>query len=224
MTTTQRPIDRICFLPDRNHRGRDYQGAFKPGADLWQKHHGGIAVRIDITRTKTQQAIDVIEAIERLERSAEGIGLAFFCHGFARELQLGISMRRPELFGRFVRAIARLGERPHIGLYCCSTGSNPEGFADALRDALCVEGAKWCQIVAHTTPGHAFLNSHKMVFAGSGSPTGGNGGAWFVAPGSKLWKRWRSSQTALWLKLPWMSPADVHTWMQVEHLDSITLT
>ncbi len=224
MSTTERPIDRICFLPDRNHRGRDYQGAFKPGADLWQKHHGGLAVRIDITKTKAQQALDVIEAIERLQPSAEGVGIAFFCHGFARELQIGISMRRPETFARFVRAIARLGQRPRIGLYACSTGDNPEGFADALRDALCAAGATWCTVVAHTTPGHSYLNSHKMLFEGGGSPTGGNGGGWFVAPGSALWKRWRSHQARLWAILPWMSPADVHTWIQQEDAAAKTPT
>jgi len=200
----------VAFTPNGNHRGRDYSGAFKPGAFLWKKHHGGQIIEIDISATRQRQCDRIIETLDALPTG--DLSLAFFCHGFGREIQLGLSMRNPKTFDRFCEAVARISSAPVIALYACSTGEGTDNrFADALRDRLCELGARSCIVLGHSEPGHAYLNAYKKRFCGSGSPTGGHGGEWWVEPGSRLWRAWKEAQPDLWWRLPWMTPADVHT-------------
>jgi hypothetical protein len=77
---------------------------------------------------------------------------------------------------------------------------------------LCEAGKVHCSVVAHVNAGHATHNPRVRRFEGRGSPMGGTGGSWIVAPGSKLWKPWvRALQkTDLRLRFPLMSIGEIH--------------
>lgn len=217
-------VQGLAIVPDRNHRGRDQSGAFLPGAKAWQRAWGGEVVKIDISRTLQHQFDATCEAIEDFDRRhplptpelvAQGIAyrrpVAIFCHGFANRLQIGPHINIPRRWDRFPRALRALGSDVRVGLFACSTGSGiDDRFADRLRDSLCELGARDCVVLAHSTAGHAYLNSHKKRFAGDGSPTGGHGGQWWVAPDSKLWPAWRRLVPSIWPRLMDLTPVQVH--------------
>jgi hypothetical protein len=116
---------------------------------------------------------------------------------------------------------------PVVALYCCSTGAASSadayaefggdgGFADRLRDALCVAGGVHCTVDAHTTAGHTTMNPYVRRFEGRGSRVGGVGGFDLVSPKSgDLWRRWRRAlrETSLRYRFPVMSVAEIHDWL-----------
>lgn len=217
--------NQIAFVPDRNHRGRDMTGAFLPGAVIWRERRGGLIVKIDVSRSKAEQRAAVLEVLEAAaeDRSLLALGeaasVAFFCHGTTKELQIG--GWRGDHLAELARAIAHLGgdrTDPRVSLYACSAGdgSGSEGdggLADRLRDELCGFGATRCVVLAHTRSGHSWLNRYKRRFVGDGTPAGGIGGGWWVAPGSSLWKAWAARQRDLWWRLPDLEPREVHMWL-----------
>jgi hypothetical protein len=219
----------LIFTPDRNTGDRrDFTGAFAPEASAFAKlYKSGPVIRINVEaplRDRTDHVIAAINAGGPIDL------LAFFCHGFPEGLQLvgdrAIRARsgsvlveaRADTTRRLAEAIAKHA-RPElrVALYACSAGAGAvldgnEGFADRLRDALCAAGVTRCTVYAHTTAGHATQNPHVRMFAGDGSPVGGTGGSWIVAPGSKLWPAWRRAlRTDLRFRFPLLTLAQIHT-------------
>lgn len=137
--------------------------------------------------------------------------LGIYCHGYPTGLQLGVTLRtpkRPSNLDAFADALVAAGlhARSSIGLMACSTADGPhdkaaagfleggpggdDGFADALRDALCARGLTSVRVYAHATAGHATRNPILRVFAGGGDTLGGTGGYYLVTRRSPRWSRW----------------------------------
>ncbi len=205
----------ILFAPDRNTPGKhDAGGAFIPDSQAFAKHHGITTpiVRVDISADDSARRAQIHTAL------ASGSGLletvAFFCHGYRTGIQLGYTIHNVADLARAIAASSLKNVR--VILYACSTGggNGPGGdgaFADQLRDALCAQGATECQVDAHTTAAHATRNPYVRRFEGRGSPVGGTGGQWLVAPESKLWGVWRRGlNTDLRFRFPFMSVAQLH--------------
>lgn len=219
----------LIFTPDRNTGARrDFSGAFMPEAQAFAKRYDSRPIgKIDVGAPLKERTEAVLTAIR-------GDGpidvLAFFCHGFWSGLQLvgdrtvrdGDGNLRVEARADTVRRLAEAiaaHARPklRVVLYACGAGAGPrpegdEGFADRLRDELCACGVTQCVVYAHATAGHATQNPHVRAFAGDGSPMGGTGGSWIVAPQSKLWTPWRRALVVgdLRFRFPMLSVAEVH--------------
>lgn len=206
----------LILTPRKNRPGKsDYTGAFLPEAKAFAALHKIAPERIvDVDATAPNSACRAhVEAA--LQSNGPLSLVAFFCHGLRTGLQLGHSIQTVDALAK---AIAKNGsESIVVALYACSTGGGPApggegGFADRLRDALCRAGKSHCSVVAHDNAGHATRNPRVRRFEGRGSPVGGMGGTWLVAPGSELWKPWvRALQkTDLRLRFPLMDPAQIH--------------
>lgn len=208
----------IVFTPDRNTEGKhDYTGAFLPEATAFAKQNEGAwakVAKVDISKP----VADRRSAVEAALSSNGPLELvAFFCHGWNTGIQLGYSNKEVT---QLAAAIAKNStETVVVALYCCSTAGGPGaggdgGFADKLRDALCAAGKVHCEVNGHERPGHCSRLPYVRRFEGRGSPTGGTGGTWIVAPGSPLWPRWKralqSTTGDLRLRFPTMSVASVH--------------
>jgi hypothetical protein len=120
----------------------------------------------------------------------------FFCHGWQKGVQLGADMLKVK---ELARAMRRCGtDEPVVALYACSTAGDADGadderqpgpggeggFADALRDALVVLGAR-PTVYAHTTKGHCTKNPWVRRFGPDDF-----GGEWLVEPNSPRWNAW----------------------------------
>ncbi len=204
-------ITPLIITGDRNTGGkRDYSGAFAPEALAFQRMHGGHIRRVDLSRSPAAMRKQVLGIIATERR----VHVAVLCHGFVNGLQIGFrNAHVPEL----AKALAAAGVQ-RVTLYACSTGGGAGsdgdgGFADRLRDALCAAGSIYCRVDAHSRAGHTTRIPYVRRFEGGGSPVGGTGGTWIVAPGSKLWKPWiRALQkTDLRLRFPGMNASDVHS-------------
>lgn len=199
----------ICFTPDRNVKLADYTAVFAPEAAAFAKLHGipkSAIVAVDITKSERAMRAHVFEAIAREGQAQGGLDtVAFFCHGFARGLQLGFALRHVDELAKALKPYA--SDSIVVPLYACSTARDTDGdysddldpnalggdggFADQLRDALCAEAhAIHCRVVAHVTAGHATVNPWVRIFEGRGQPYGGVGGQWLVKPKGPMWKRW----------------------------------
>lgn len=193
----------IVFTPDRNHRRHDYTGAFKPEGDSFAKMRGAKIVRVNQSWPKSKRRKQVLEALEGNRES-----IAFFSHGLRGSLpSMGFGVQH---VNDLARACAHV-EAIRIVLYACLAGRDDDGFAASLRDALCVAGARFCQIDAHTTAGHTTRNPYVKRFFGEGSGYGGSGGGWIIAPGTAQWGGWRRAlATDLRFRFPFMPIADIH--------------
>lgn len=231
-----RRVISIGFLPDRDQRARDFTGAFLPSARAWAGHalhshrppqhtHAAPLVQIDPTSSRVAMRAATLRALEQLGRlgGADDLRLAWFCHGFTRRIGLGWDVSTVRELAQACAGLIAADGAPiggptiTISLYACTTGTGPGpggdgGFADALRDALCVHALRSCVVLGHESAGHAARNPRKRRFAGDGSPIGGTGGSWWVAPGAQLWRAWRGAMTTgdLWIRCPYMTPAEVH--------------
>lgn len=194
----------IIFTPRANSPGkRDYTGAFRPEARRYADNAGIDREAIYPIRKRRRKAMRE-EVVHHLGDT--GLGnlwdtVAFFCHGYPSGIQLGFSLREVE---ELAEAISDNSETDvTVLLYCCSTANSRQvrsvggdgGFADALRDALCVHGCGLTKVVSHVTVGHTTRNPHVRFFYGNGSEVGGTGGMYVVEPGGPLWASW-----AKWLK------------------------
>lgn len=156
--------------------------------------------------------------------------LVFFCHGLKTKIQLGLTVNNVKAFVQFLKtlipssgsggSVLRSPPGLTVILYACSTGSGPGvggdgGFADKLRDALCEGGFTQARVYGHETSGHTVRNPRKRIFEGRGSPVGGMGGTWIVAPGTLLFKKWQKelakSTSSLKYRFPYMTLAAIHT-------------
>jgi hypothetical protein len=211
----------LVLTPNRNHNRSDYTGAFAPESkrfcELWDIPHARYAIDIgpsySLRRKETFRCIE--DAVTRQDGELEL--LAVFCHGWVNGLQVGWLRQNLREVAAFLSDYVTPDVR--IPLYCCLAGGTDTrgvggdgGFADRLRDALCERGITECQVDAHTTSGHTTWNPYVLRFSGEGSPTGGQGGHWLVAPKGKLWRPWvqRLKTTDLRLRFPWMTVAEIH--------------
>lgn len=211
--------DFLVFTPDRDSPSKpDWSNGFKPWARAFAKFHGGDVVEVDCSsKAPAWRAGQVLAQIARRSRLT---CVAFFCHGFANRLQLGFSTaglpgRHVDDLARAIAAKTTWGNIVTVPLYACTTGVNGDGgFADELRDGLCVAGDTFCRVESHTTAGRADANPNVRRFEGLGSPVGGTGGQWIVAPGSKLWRKWNAALKAprgtLCWRFPFMSVEEIH--------------
>lgn len=211
--------DVLVLTGDRDSPGKhDYSRGFKPWAEAFAKlHSAGEVVRIPCGKTRQKtRALLVREAILARPRIT---AVALFCHGLSNRIQLGLSLRAvddtygPADLAGWIAERSTWGNVVTTILYACSTGKNGDGgFADELRDGLCGEGDTYCRVDAHTTAGRADANPFVSRFDGLGSPVGGTGGQWLVAPGSKLWPKWCTAlkSTDLWARFPFMSVEEIH--------------
>ncbi|MCP4605978.1 MAG: N-acetylmuramidase family protein [Proteobacteria bacterium] len=189
----------IAFHPKHNAEGRrDVSGAFRPECLEFMKIHGRSKEDIyiiDNSRPLWARANQVLKILKQHEgKYLEAV--AFFCHGWQTGMQLGF---RKNNVDKLAKAIYKTCQSSvmDVPLYLCSTGggtgSGATSFADALRDALCVEGAAFCRVMAHSTVAHTTKNPDALFFEGMGSPVGGIGGYEVVKRGTELWTPWRKA-------------------------------
>lgn len=164
---------------------------------------------IDNTAPRVRRRGQVLQAIDDAGKTERIDCLAFFCHGWAAGLQLGI-------FTSEIRDVApvlaaRLSANAKIPLYACSTahggcGGNG-GFADRLRDIL-APSLTGVVVDAHVTKGHCTRNPHVRRFA---APAG-KGGQYLVAQMSPKWTAWKQalrSDGAMRFRFPFMSADEI---------------
>lgn len=207
----------LAFAPMYNSTGKkDATGAFRPEMKEWgihidDTHDCGVYCHVvDNHLPAAKMRAFVLEKIHEVKPDR----LALFCHGWASGIQFGFGLAHVK---QLAEAIASI-DRPCVTLYCCLTGEDDKGhvggdgnFADRLRDALCAAGAVYCRVDAHTTAGHTTMNPYVRRFDGLGSPVGGCGGSWIVAPGSKLWPKWvKALKGDLRFQYPEMEIAEIH--------------
>ncbi|HEX2677772.1 MAG TPA: hypothetical protein VHM19_14065 [Polyangiales bacterium] len=208
----------LIFVPDRDSPGRhDATGAFIPEGLAFAKLHRFTTqrtVKIDVSKPRRARMDETLTALRSASVSGKLDVVAVFCHGLRSGLQVGPD--NPTVH-EFARAIAdACTPNVRVALYACSTGAGPGpggdgGFADKLRDALCQAGARDCAVFGHDRAGHCTELPYVRAFDGMGSPVGGCGGRWVVAPGSPLWKPWvRALKGDLRLSYPLLSVAEVH--------------
>lgn len=201
----------IIVTPDRDTHGKDYTGAFLPEAVAFThavpgKHK---LIRIDVSKG---MAARMRQLFAELEACSGFSSVAFFCHGWADGIQVGVRRSNIPDLVRLLCKATKTGlvsnEVLHVPLYCCSTAAAtdaPEaaseaggdgGFADILRDSFCAHGRTWVRVYAHTTRGHTTTNPQVRVFEGKGSMVGSIGGDVLVRqppPKSALWPLWRDA-------------------------------
>lgn len=198
----------IAFAPQHNTgTKKDATGAFQPEMVRWITHikdqgdTNWINHVINNRLSAAEMRADVIKHISEFKPDR----IAFFCHGWKTGIQFGFGMKHVKELAKTIIEADQIGadlaaisggrmHAPIITLFCCLTADGPidgdGGFADRLRDELCIAGAVNCRVDAHTTAGHTTRNPNVRRFDGLGSPVGGMGGQHIVAPGSALWARW----------------------------------
>ncbi len=194
----------LLFVPDANRPGLfDVTGAFAPEARRFALQHGAdpalAIVRFPaLAKAQADRRAPIYEALKRQKGQPALSIAAWFCHGYRDGLQSGLSTRDlPELANKLA---GRLEHDGHVLLYACDAGRDGDaersddtlpgpggegGFADGLRDQLEALGRR-VTIMAHTRAGHTTTNPYARRFAAG---TGGQGGSWYVEPGTPLFQR-----------------------------------
>lgn len=202
----------IAFYPKKQKAGDGFN-VFYPEAQKFLAHHEDKARRV-LVEVEAQRMTGIVPVAEKsaalkarraqvktalsalADSKAYTSNFAFFCHGWRTGMQFGFDLRSVGELAEHIHA-ASGNQDPNVFLYSCSCGSGDNdgdgGFADKLRDELCKLGSVNCLVVAHATAGHATSNPYVREFNGNGSPVGGTGGQWIVAPGSELWEKWRKA-------------------------------
>lgn len=227
----------IAFAPTTNKPGinaatgrpwKDATGAFIPEAKAFIDHHkkkpAGEAELVMIDNTKSEAAMreKVLAELAR-PRQQQLHGVAFFCHGMKDRIQLGIrKVHIPDLVSA-LRGHTELSVS--VTFYACDAARDDDGqrdddlaefggdngFADKVRDELCVRGLNRCVVDAHTTAAHTTKNPHVRRFEGMGSSVGGVGGYYIAPQKSASWKKWVALlKTDFRFEFPYMSTADIH--------------
>lgn len=219
----------LVFVPMHNSHGKkDVTHAFLPEARRFIDCVGPAESRlchIDNRRGMKARREAVLAAIEEADEDREYYdGVAFFCHGWSRGIQLGFMNGQVQELAEAIQSICE-HSMTNVPLYCCSTGDDRDkktslsspgtgdnSFADLLRDALCSQGANYCRVVAHTTVAHTTKNPYVLFFDGMGTPDGGVGGYAPVAPKTANWPRWRRAlqKTDLRFRFPFMGVDEIH--------------
>lgn len=225
MKTTPNSNNTICFTGDRNTEGKnDFTGAFLPECNAFMKTWGlKTHKRINLGNNNNKRKEELFKELREFSKNGKLENIIFFCHGLPKSVQFGLTNSNLKEFAKLLREL--IGQNStdiNIILYCCSTGSSVAGtgsvnqngdggFADSLRDALCQEGFVDCRVMGHAESGHTTKNPTKRFFDGLGSPFGGSGGQWIVAPKTTQFKKWRELlQTDARFKVPFMSIAEIH--------------
>jgi len=204
----------LIITPDRNTHSNDYTGAFHPESQTFIQVVPGQhkLIQIDVSKGMPVRMRQLFAELEACSNSFSAV--AFFCHGWADGIQVGVRRTNiPELV-RLLCKVTKNGTDAknvlHVPLYCCSTAAatdTPEGasetggdggFADLLRDSFCAQGKPWIRVYAHTTKGHTTMNPQVRVFEGKGSTVGMAGGEALVRqppPKNALWPLWRDALT-----------------------------
>lgn len=215
----------LILLPDRNTAGKsDWSGAFLPESQAFaraRKTAGDVvlSVMVDLGKSKPERRAQVVAALDPGKGDPWGC-VGWFCHGLRGGLpQFGIGVA--DVVDMAARMSSTKAPGIRVPIYACSTASGAApsaegepggdgGFADMLRDALCAAGSVDCVVDAHATAGHATRNPHVRRFAGGGTTTGGIGGKWIVAPGSKHWKAWVKALAGdMRFQFPFLSPEQI---------------
>lgn len=215
-------VKAFVFTGDRNSTKPDYVGAFDPEAKKFMKQWSippECRLKVNLSKSEQGRRKEVLDFIEDLRSKGYTTdSFAFFCHGFANRIELGFKIANiPQLVNAMKSVVKLKSKEFFVPLYCCSTGDGPgkegdNGFADKLRDGLCQVGLEDCVVDAHVTAGHTTENSMKRRYMGMGSPVGGVGGIWIVAPKTSLVKAFREAlKTNKKYMFPYMTIGQIHT-------------
>ena len=217
----------IVFAPKHNTHGKhDATGAFIPEARRFAELHGCAVYLFDNRQTMAKRRAEVEEVLRaaRFDAFATPV-VGFFCHGWKNGIQAG--WRTPQV-PALAELVAHVIDSNYLimPLYACDAARDDDGerdddltegpggdggFADELRDALCVAGVTDCVVDAHATAGHTTRNPYVRRFEGQGSPVGGQGGAWIVRPRSAMWRAWVSElRGEMRLMFPLLPTAVIH--------------
>jgi len=226
----------IILRPQHNSHGRnDMEGAFRPEAEAFCDYHNIPRSRIFSFDNSMAYRGRSEEVLALLEEEEPRIVIGFM-HGWTHGIQCGIRCNMHPKFGRHDKPIWEKFEsllarhhNPHIVLYACSTGNDPDddpdtapgsgedSFADVLRDDLAWMGSVWCRVVAHTTAGHTTHNPWLKFFDGKGSPYGGIGAELLFPPRDRrgrFTKEWRylkeQLHTDFRFRFPFMRTVEIH--------------
>jgi len=196
---------------------RDASQAFVPEAKAfahyWQTDgYDARFVPLDNRHARTARRAETIMALLPPLRH-----VALFGHGWRSGIQHGFGLRDLPALARHLR-YAALDDALVVTLYCCSTAQGAAGgdggFADTLRDALCLEGITHCRVDAHETRGHTTRNPNVRRFEGQGSVYGGQGGGYLVRPRGPLWGAWKAAlqdrEDPLRYRMSRLSVAEIH--------------
>lgn len=221
----------LIFIPQHNSEGKkDVTYAFAPEAEAFAKLCASRSeiVSFDNSKDYTRRRKQILDV---LSERAEGVvfdTVAFFCHGWGNGTQAGFMKPHAHTLARAILDVVGNDENVVVPLYCCSTGNDPDedpitaagtgddSFADKLRDALCIERAVNCRVMAHTTVAHTTSNPMVLFMDGMGSTVGGVGGYPPVSPkAGKLWNAWKKSlrdrsANTLRFRMPFMTVAEIH--------------
>ena len=214
----------LVISGDRNSEDKtaDYTGMFLPEALAFMKTHN-IPVanhhRVNLSYSESSRRFSVYNFIKKKHAELGQIeGIAFFCYGLGKKIQLGIRISDLQDFSYLIKEIIpKKSTNFTFVLYCCSLGDSPgiggeRGFADCLRDEMCKAGIVDVTITTNVEDGHATKNTSKKKFDGLSSPVGGTGGIWIVAPKTTLWIKWKNAinKTDLRFRVPFMTIAEIH--------------
>lgn len=217
-------VKAFVITGDRNSgTKKDFTGAFDPEARKFMAMHNIPAecrLKVDLSKPEAVRKKQVLDFVADLkEKGYTTNHFAFFCHGFTNRIELGFRIVTLKDLVNALISVRNPDEYSGVILYCCSTGGGPgkdgdNGFADKLRDAMCAAGETDCVIEAHVTAGHTVTNPNKRRYMGMGSPVGGTGGTYIVAPGSSLWRKWRNAlRTDFRFQFHWMTIAQIHSYL-----------
>lgn len=214
----------LCFTGNRNHKNKsDFTTVFLPECRAFMKLYNipkenHLMVDLDLTEVKRKKSVfDFIKKRAAEEGKAPNT-LVFLCHGLKYKIELGIRRYNCDELSALLRKLHGPTEtKMTVIYYCCSTAGGPgengdNGFSDKTRDSLCKYGFIDCRVLGHSSAGHATKNPLVRLFEGLGSPAGGVGGAWIVAPKTPLFPKWRNklANTDLRFRIGFMSVAEVH--------------
>lgn len=227
----------IAFAPKHNTPGinkktgkpwKDATGAFVPEAVNFLKHHRQPEANLILVENDKSPAAMKAQVFAALDRARGGQlhGVAFFCHGLRDRIQFGI--RKADI-PQFVQKMNQFAEPGlSVTFYCCDTGRDDDadrgddlaefggdnGFADKVRDELCLQGNTRCIVDSHTSAAHTTMNPDVRRFEGMGSPFGGVGGYYIVPRGAKTWSKWRNAlKTDFRFQFPYMTTAQIHEFL-----------
>lgn len=211
----------LAFSPEHDSHGkRDDTYAFHPRAERFVELHGGTHHDFDNRRVMRDRAAFVLRTIRDVDTAGGRlVCCAFFCHGWSRGIQAGFDLRaaggvHPRELAKALGAVS--GKGLLVPLYCCSTADSPHdepsgdgGFADILRDELCLAGITNCRVDAHVVKGHATFNPLTRRFEG---PRPAKGGVDIYPKDSRalrVWRRWlRTDDNDL--RYPWLDTAAIY--------------
>lgn len=190
----------------------DATGAFQPEAlrckKVWGTSNDCVVPMDCVTIPKGQRRVYLAHVFDHLSfrYGADSINtVGIFCHGWKNGIQLGYDRTGDRVldFVRLLRSVC--AKDVVVILYACSAADGDDddtqeigpatdgGFADKLRDMLCLEGMVYCKVYGHKTRGHATQNPHLVKFEGGGSRGDKQGGEWVIPPDHKLWGKWKTA-------------------------------